>query len=42
MKMELVFTSATAKLQACTTLCSRKRMGWVMAMTKEQHNVIGY
>ena len=24
--MELVFTSATGKLQACTTLCSFKRM----------------
>ena len=43
--MELVFTSATGKLQAsiiCTTLCSYRRMSWVIAMTKEQHSVVDY
>ena len=38
LEKELVFTSAAGKLQAYT-LCSYKRMSWMMAMTKEQHNV---
>ena len=33
-------TGAAGKLEACT-LCSCQRINWVIAMTKEQHGVIG-
>ena len=39
-KMVLVFTSATGKLQACTTLCSYERMSWGIATAREQYSVV--